>query len=521
MAVLTLTSQMDSRNRVLCSPDTELKEIVLEALRLMDFDANIRKVVRRDLDHAALAAKKQRLIASAESIAATPALEGLGAPTVEEFEALAPEDLVLNSGRPRALDGEAALIVAMCRAHLGSLTANAAVDRIRDSIAVRAYFATSGMPCRSAMHGWVNCISEESYEYIMNAQLRMIQKEGLDDFTEVTADSFSVWADTAWPTDSNMILRLLSRAWHYADKLPRFDLPTFSTTYIPLWLQRIRELDRHIAFAAGKPHSKRKIRRLYRQLCDRAQQVLRRLDRQMEGLLPVWQGQTSSLSAFRRQRAEAILNQIASDLAAAAHVVSYARKRVLEGIQIPTAEKILSLSDHSAAYIKKGGRDPVVGYKPQVMRSRDGFITAFELQTGNPADSARLVPLTWQHIERTGIAPSTVSVDDGYSSRINRKALQDLQVDIISMNGSTGKRVTPQQEWESDLYKQARNKRSAVESLVFTLRFKFHLYRFSRRGISAVRAEFYEKAIAHNLWRAVLLRKRAAAQEPPQAAAGF
>lgn len=515
MAQLSLTSQMDARNAVLCSPDSELKEIILEAFRLLDFDTTICQRIEADLARAALAAKKQRIVASTERAAATPALEGMRAWTVEDAEAINPDSLVLGPGRPRNLDGESALVLGMCRAHLDSLSSKQAIDRIHDSVAMNAYFEARarGMPSRSVMHAWVNCISEECYDYVLTAHLRMVHGEGLDDLTQVTADSFSVWADTSWPTDSGMILGLLSRAWHYASKLPDFGLEGFSTAYVPLWLDRIRRFDREISFACGKPHSKRKIRRLYDRLCNRADLFLQRLDRQMAHLLLSWQEGIASLPAFTRHRAESVVDRVLCDLADAARVVAYARQRVLDGKTIPSSEKVLSLSDGSAAYIKKGSREAVIGYKPQVMRSCEGFITAFELQTGNPNDAARLVPLTEQHVARTGTIPSVLSVDDGYSSGPNRRILEKLGVETISMNGATGKRITPEELWESVAYGQARNKRSAVESLVFTFRFKFHLYRFSRRGIVAVRTEMYEKVIAHNFWRAALLRKRAAAME--------
>jgi len=515
MAQLSLTAQMDARNRVLCSPDSELKDIMLEAFRLIDYAPAICQRLERVLDQVARAAKKQRLLATAERAAATPALAGLPARTAQDVRTLNPDDLSLAWGRPRGLDGEAVLMLAMCRAHLDSLSSRSAIDRIHDSMTMNGYFEARGraMPSRSAMHAWVNCLSEECYEYILNTHLHMVRGERLDDMTRVTGDSFSVWADTTWPTDSAMILGLLSRAWHYAAKLSRFGLPSFANAYIPTWIDRIRKLDRQISFACGKPNSRRKLRRLYHRLCNRADLVLRRLDSQMATLLPAWAAGIASLPLFRRQRSAAVLDRVLFDLADAARVVAYARDRVLENRTIPCSEKVLSLSDRSAAYIKKGERDPVIGYKPQVMRSSEGFITAFELDTGNPNDAARLVPLTEQHLARTGVVPAVVSVDDGYSSRPNRQALAELGVQTISMNGATGKRITPEQEWESVMYEAARNKRSAVESLVFTLRYKFHLYRFSRRGIAAVRTEMYEKVIAHNLWRAAVLRKRLAARQ--------
>jgi len=514
MAQFTLTAQMDARNRVLCSPDTEMKRIMLEAFRLLDYDPSICKHIEEDLNRVALAAKKKRIVASVERRAATPPLNGMAVFTVEDAVAIEPDELQLGVGRERLLDGEAALMLAMCRAHLDSLSSKQAVDRIRDSLTMKAYFEGRGLslPCRSVMHEWVNCISEECYEHILDIHLWMVRGEGLDDFTAVTADSFSVWANTSWPTDSAMILGLVSRAWHYSSKLAGFGLPGFSEAYIRQWLERIRTLDREISFACGKPNSKRKIRRLYHRLCNRGDLVLQRLDRQIPSLLPTWQAGVAKLPVFTRERVQAVVERILCDLSDAARVVAYARQRVLEGKSVPCSEKILSLSDRSAAYIKKGGREPVIGYKPQVMRSSNGFISAFELQTGNPNDAARLVPLTDQHILRTGVVPWVVSVDDGYSSKANREALQERTVRTISMNGATGKRITPEQQWDSPAYEQARNKRSAVESLVFTIRFNFHLYRFSRRGSAATRAEMYEKVIAHNFWRAALLRDRKAAE---------
>lgn len=523
MAQYTLAQLMDARNAVSCCPDTELKEIVLEVFRLLDYRPGLRQLVRRDLDLAATAEKKLRLIASAEQSAATPALEGLFSPGVEEIEASAVESLRLKEGRPRTLDGEAILLLAMTRAHLDSVSSRQALDRIRDSLVMNAYFEARSlsMPSRSVMHRWVNCISEQTYEHILETHLRMVMDEELDDMERVTADSFSVWADTKWPTDSSMILGLLCRAWHCADRLSDLGLQSFCQGYITVWLDRIRQFDRDISFACGKPGSKRKIRRLYIKLCNRADLLLQRLNRQLPELLPAWAEGIAALPFFDRRTAEALFDRLTSDLDDAAKVVAYARERILEGRSVPSSEKILSLSDRSAAYIKKGGREVVIGYKPQLMRSCNGFVTAFELQTGNPADAVRLLPLTFQHMLHTEVTPGEVSVDDGYSSRLNRLALEALGVRTISMNGAKGKRITPEDQWSSPAYEEARDKRSAVESLVFTMRFKFHLHRFSRRGIDAVTSEMYEKVIAHNLWRAALLRKRAAAAAPvsrPEAA---
>ena len=513
MAHLTLVSRMDARNQILSMPDTEMKKLLLEVFRLLDVAPTIRQRVQDDLDRAARAGKKTRLVDAVDRVSGVPTLPGMEVMTVQEARSLDSEGLVLGIGRPRALDGEAICVLAMCRAHLDSVTSKTALDRLHDSMTLRAYLEGRGMsmPSRSTMHAGVNCISKATYEYILDAQLAMVLHEGLDRFDTVTADSFSVWANTSWPTESATIHGLLARAWAIASKLSAIGVPSFAAGPVSLWLDRLRSLDRQIAFACGKPNSKRKIRRLYKKLFGRAELLLRRLDRQFERLLPAWQSAVASLPVRARDRVGQKIDQMMCDLAAAARVVAYSRTRVVDGESVPMSEKVLSLSDGSAAYIKKGERDPVIGYKPQVMRSRNGFVTAFELQQGNPNDAARLVPLTQQHIKRTGLVPGGLSVDDGYSSASNRAVLLGMSIRVVSMNGAKGKKLTPDCEWDSPDYEQARDDRSAVESLVFTLRYKFHLYRFSRRGVEDVEIEMYEKIIAHNLWRASLLREHAAA----------
>jgi IS5 family transposase len=173
------------------------------------------------------------------------------------------------------------------------------------------------------------------------------------------------------------------------------------------------------------------------------------------------------------------------------------------------AEKIVSLSDGSAAFISKGGRETIVGYRPQVGRSGKGFVTVLHVPEGNANDAPQLEPLVWKIIENTGVAPLCVSTDDGYSSKKGRDAVLKIKgIEAVSISGSKGKDLISEEEWESELYKEARRNRSAVESLIFVLKYSFEFGRLRRRGIEAVREELLEKAIVHNFSRIALMRRR-------------
>ena len=510
MAQPKLITEMDARNQVLCAADTELKKIWLEGLRLLDFEPKICEHVEEDIDLAAKQEKKARLLDQAWLSEMTRPLPGMEPMTVEQLKELDAAGLNLGTGRERLLDAESVFLFMLCRAHLDSVTSRKALDRLWDSEMVNDYLSARGMrlPTRTCILGYLNAIRPETRELIFRAQLRMLIAEGLADRDLLATDSFSVSGNTSWPTDSRMLCMLLERAYRLGRKLGAFNLPAFTEAYVPDWLNQMRQLDIKINCVAGKPHSKDKIRKIYKRALRLCVKVTDRLVKQYDRFSPLWRA--VPFVPGRRRQLDVLIDEIDASLRAALRVYQYAGDRIFNGTVLPSAEKILSLSDDCVAYIKKGSREPVIGYKPQIARDGNGFVTAFEIQQGNPNDSKRLVPVAEQHIDHMGYATKALTVDDGYSSAANVRDLKKLGFETVSVSGSKGKAVTSDEDWESEAYRNARNARSAVESMIFTIRYKFHLYRFSRCGIEAVAAELMEKVIAYNLWRAATLRRRMA-----------
>ena len=192
--------------------------------------------------------------------------------------------------------------------------------------------------------------------------------------------------------------------------------------------------------------------------------------------------------------------------------MEYTQNRVLNGKHLKSTENILSLSDKAAAFIKKGNRNPVIGYKAQLGRSGKGFVTSLIVPEGNASDSGKLVPVTLDTTSRTAVIPNLVNVDDGYASRAGVDELHEMGVLFVSISGAKGKKLTSDKDWNNEKYQTARSDRSAVESLMFTLKYCFEFGQLRRTEIEAVRAELLEKVIAYNSCRAIAL-KRAAAKE--------
>jgi hypothetical protein len=86
-----------------------------------------------------------------------------------------------------------------------------------------------------------------------------------------------------------------------------------------------------------------------------------------------------------------------------------------------------------------------------------------------------------EQITNTKVIPSMASADDGYSSQEGLEEVLGLGVKVVSMSGAKGKKIIEARQWKSQPYRQARAERSAIESLLFTLKEGFEFGELVRR----------------------------------------
>ena len=354
----------------------------------------------------------------------------------------------------------------------------------------------------------INCLSRETRDLIMRCQLADILDNGLDDFSYALFDSTSVAASTCWPTDAGVIYRLLERVYAYGEKLERFNIASIPLFYFGKWLATLKKLLFKINNAKGtKKQSKaERIEPLYFDYLKTAHTAFEYLVRAFE--IRKAAVKDADLPPSFMGRLLKIHDIMEDDLLALSSVLYYSEERIFNNAKLPASEKILSLSDATAAFIKKGQRNPVIGYKPQLAQSENGFITGILLEAGNVSDSECLMPLAKLHAENTGVIPDFISADDGYSSGVGRKACLAFGVGDVCLSGAVGKKITPEELWTSEEYVLGRRKRSAIESLMFTLKYVFEFGRLRRRGLENVRTEMTEEVIAYNIRRKIMLQER-------------
>ena len=486
------------------APDVELREILDVAGEIYNANPDIEAAILRDQERAAV---EKRELRDADEAWYRARANGNAPPLFPLRDAQKAPDRPLGIGC-RRMSALLVFVFLIIRGRWGSVTDQSSQERLRDSMTLQAFLDAHRLrlPARSTVHENLNVVSEETLELILTAEMRLACDDGLDDFTRYFLDSTSVAANSRWPTDSGSLSRVLHRAFHYGQKLEVVGLPAFRKWTMPRWLRRMRRIDFEINTIAGKPHSARRVAALYREQVGLADKLIAKLSSELEWVRAGYD--PGQFPPSERVQCDWILERIAADCRDAGILVCNIEDRVFEKVKLESWQRIPSLSDGSAAFICKGDRTPVVGYRPQVVRSGEGLVVHAHTPEGNAADSPQLVECIEAAIRRTDCGPREVSVDDGYASGEGREALRKMGVEVVSISGSKGRKLTPPEDWESLAYQRSRNDRSAVESLMFSLKYTVGFGRVRRRGIDAVRCELLEKAIAFNLARIVVLRQR-------------
>ncbi len=500
---VTIAEQPMVCNLFLPAPDTDFRDFLDEVAELSRFAPEIIAAIESDLDAHAREKKKLRLEDRKFFESRTA---DLPVPEVESSE-ISSAALPLGVGRPR-MPAEAVYMFLMLRGFLGSLSSQQSRRFLSESMNLYTWLQSRGlqMPGISTILDNLNVIRHQTRQLIFDRQIARVLGDGLEDFRSLTLDSTSVKANSSWPTDARILTGLLARVNRLGQQLDAFGLENFRQGWVPRWLEEMDKLEFQLCLVAGKANSKIKLKQHYRQLLRKGKSAFAALGTQFERVEK--EIQLDALAPSRRAILLRITEQIRSDLSDAGRVIEYARDRVFHEKTLPSTEKVLSLSDGSAAYITKGSRTAVIGYKPQLVRSENGFVASLLVPEGNAADSINLVPAISDAIKRTGVTAGLVSTDDGYASAQGRDALHAMGVATVSISGAKGKRLTALEDWESEPYRDARRCRSAVESLMFTIKNRFTFGELGRRGIEAVRDELLEKVIAYNCCRSILIQQR-------------
>jgi len=231
------------------------------------------------------------------------------------------------------------------------------------------------------------------------------------------------------------------------------------------------------------------------------------------------EGELTALLAQDRRQWRAIGKEIAETRKEIEHfcglgarVVNQSRRRVLDGEQVPTAEKLYSIFEPHTDLIKRGKvQTPIeFGHKVFLAESARGLITQYDVLDGNPVDEQHVVISLERHRQTFGDVPELYGSDRGFFSEKNVMSCKQEGVKVVCIPQRGGIKAPEREAYEKTReFKDGQRFRAGIEGRISVL--------FRGRGMKRCLAEGRERfelwvaaaVLANNLMKiAALLAER-------------
>lgn len=361
---------------------------------------------------------------------------------------------------------------------------------LEDSASFRAFarLPLSWSPKKSVLHKTISAISAASWEAINRTVVSSARQEKLERGTTVRIDSTVTQALMHAPSDSSLLwdgVRVMTRLLEQASTIP--GAPAI------IWRNH-RRLAKKRALAIQYGRGKARKAKLYRDLIAATRATMSALQHAAQGL-----------TACASIAAELWRGQLRHYLPLIERVIAQAERRVFAGEAVPAGEKLVSLFEPHADIIVKGGRDVHYGHKLNLTTGRSGLILDVVIETGNPADSERFLPMLDRHIALYGSPPRQATADGGYATRDNLDQAKARGVSDVAFHKKRGLAIEDmvKSRW---VYRRLRNFRAGIEAGISCLKRAYGLTRSTWRGLAHFTAYVWSSVVAYNLTLLVRLK---------------
>jgi IS5 family transposase len=334
------------------------------------------------------------------------------------------------------------------------------------------------VPGRSTLAQNVKKVRAETLEQVNRQLLGHAKAAGVEKGRKVRIDATVVETNLHPPTDSSLL----------------YD-------GVALLARLLREAKEVCGYARWSDHTKRAKRRMlavqnagtaskrldaYRDLLKVARKTLGYGEGALEAL-----ASASSVGAKLRGRIQEAVDWLRA-------VIDQTERRVLRGETVPAEEKVVSFFEPHTDIIVKDRRDTLYGHKITLTGGASGLILDVVVESGNPADSTRAVPMLERQREIYGRVPRQASFDGGYASKANLLQAKALGVQDVCFSKKRGLKIAEmvKSTW---VYRRLRDFRAGVEGMISYLKRAFGLDRCTWKGHLSFGSYVWASVVSANL----------------------
>jgi IS5 family transposase len=339
-------------------------------------------------------------------------------------------------------------------------------ERIADGYTLRRFtrFDAKPVPKHDAFNRAFNRLTPATLQAVNDAIIRAAVDLGLENGNTLRVDTTVVETDIHHPTDSTLLwdtVRVLTRLVGQLDALLPDGVGPF-TRRTRSAKRRMQEIQR---LTVRERHTRQVPK--YRALIRVAEQTVREASAVVERTRKV-----RGLGLMAGAAVEALRSEIRRYCELGERVIGQARRRVLQGEQVPNEAKLYSIFETHTDLIMRGKvLKPVeFGHKVFLAESARGLITQYRVLNGNPADQIHVRPSLDRHKETFGRAPAIYSGDRGFFNEGNIQECKDAGVRVPCIPQSGGRRTPERQAYEkTPEFKKGQRFRAGIEGRISVL----------------------------------------------------
>ena len=356
---------------------------------------------------------------------------------------------------------------------------------LADSMTYRSFarLADDFFPKKSALQATIRKITPETLEKIHILISQSLLNKNEISLEKIRIDSTVVKSNIAPPSDSQLLedaVRVISR---YLAK-------SHDTNHVKIRFTDKRKAAKSLAFRIFNAKNAEK-ETLYPELLKLVRIVLKQASRGLDKVF------LEALNTPATQQWQADVKHY-RDLML--KVINQTERRVIQKEKVPTAEKIVSIFEPHTDVIVKGYRDIQYGHKINLASDRSGFITYLRIETGNPADSERFLPVLKAHEKQFGRLPKAVACDGGYASKANVESGRNMGVKHVVFHKRVG--ISYQlMGVKKKTFISLRNFRAGIEGNISELKRAYGASKAMWKKESGFQAFVWSSVICYNLVR--------------------
>lgn len=380
-------------------------------------------------------------------------------------------------------------------------------ERIADGCTLRQFtdFYCLPVPRHDAFNRGFNRLTPETLKAINDLVVQAAVGLGLEDGQKLRVDTTVVQTDIHHPTDNTLLWDVVRVVTRLVDCLAA-----------ALGRRRIK------GFRDRTRSARRRMQEIQRMTSRQRQEQLIGRYRELIGIAEeVVQSARTALRHTRKARGADMITELAISgtrkeiehyCTLGDRVIDQSRRRVLEGEQVPTGEKLYSIFEPHTDLIKRGKvQTPIeFGHKVFLAESARGLITQYEVLDGNPIDEEHVVISLQRHKRTFGDVPKLYGSDRGFFSERNVTSCKQQGVKVVCIPQRGGAKTPEREAYEkSREFKNGQRFRAGIEGRISVL--------FRGRGMKRCPAEGRERfelwvaaaVLANNLMKiAALLTAR-------------